>query len=109
MSLMQKVTQRVGVPQRNVIGTMTTLVNRLSLWVWLHSIPASIPKHENVNPPTRIATKTRGSKLTSGDIRCPTTIMAVQLMSALAVPASVFPSTMDDMWMGQSFSSSKLM
>ena len=92
-----------------VIGIITMLLNRLSLWVWLHSIPASIPKQENVNPATRTTTNTQGSKVTSGETRWPTTKIAVQLISALTVPASVLPRTIEDMCMGHSFSSSKLM
>ncbi len=57
------------VPHRKVIGTMTRLVNRVSLWVLLVSIPASIPKQENVNPATTTATSTSGSRDTSGEIR----------------------------------------
>ena len=97
------------VPQRKVIGMMTRLVNIVSLWVLFVSIPASIPKQENVNPATATATSTSGSKDTSGEIRCPTSIMTEQLMSALTTPATVFPRTMDDMRTGQSSSSSKLM
>lgn len=98
-----------SVPHRNVIGTMTSDENMFSRWVLLVTIPAKRPRSENMSDAATTTSRASGSRLTSGDMMCPTTISREQLRSPLTTPDMHFPNTIAEMCTGQSRSSSKLM
>ncbi len=96
------------VPQRNVIGMITRLVNTFSDTLDFASRPAATPSRENMMHDRSRDTAVPGPSIRSG-VRNSPRIRRIELpISPLSIPMTAFPNTIEDVCIGLRISSSKL-
>ncbi len=96
------------VPQRNVIGMMTRLVNTFNETLDFASRPAATPSRENMMHDRRRDTTVPIPSTRSGVRNSPRTSRIELPISPLSIPMTAFPNTMDEVCIGLRISSSKL-
>ncbi len=96
------------VPQRNVIGMITRLVNTFSETLDFASRPAATPSRENMMHDRSRDTTVPNPNTRSGVRNNPSTSRIELPINPLNIPMTAFPNTIEEVCIGLRISSSKL-
>ena len=106
MAGMEEIEKRV--PHRNVMGTMTRLVNIVIAGRSLTKNPAATPRRENVKQDIKMHTTSRALRCMSLDMSMPRAMSTRLHMIPFRNPTVVLPITTDEGEIGHRTISSKL-